>query len=71
MSEFMGFHTPDNSCGRGRILPLMCHFELMKWAAFGGLNGLLRSSPGFSCAIVQCISIFLLVSVYICIVFQI
>lgn len=47
MSEFMGFHTPDNSCGRGRILPLMRHFELMKWAAFRGLNGLLSAFLSF------------------------
>lgn len=43
----------------------------MMWAAFRGSKELPGSSPGFCCATVQCISIFLLVSVYICKLFQI
>lgn len=71
MSECMIFHMSDDSCGQVSRLSLTFHLELMMRTAFRGLNELPVSSPGFSCATVQCISVFLLVSVYICIVFQI
>lgn len=51
-----------------------CHATLSwwcEWPAFRDLNMLLGSSPGFCCVAIQCISIFLLVSFYTCIIFQI
>lgn len=68
--NFLLFPTPDNSFGQVRTVPTLCHFELVMWAASRGLKELPGSSPGFCCATVQCVSTFLLVSIYTCILFQ-